>query len=72
MSAREHGWECPKCARIWAPRINACGACNARQTLPVDQVPTSKTAPVRYHDFAPEWNFTADDLSYRHQDGDPS
>jgi uncharacterized OB-fold protein len=31
---REPGWECPKCARIWAPRIAACGACNARQTLP--------------------------------------
>lgn len=30
---REKGWECPKCARVWAPKINACGACNARGTL---------------------------------------
>jgi hypothetical protein len=37
---REKGWECPRCQRIWAPKIGACGACNtdvdymARQTQP--------------------------------------
>jgi uncharacterized OB-fold protein len=68
---REPGWECPKCARIWAPRIAACGACNARQTLPEHMLPRHDQA-VRYHHVAPEWNFTADDLSYAHQGGDPA
>jgi hypothetical protein len=39
MHIREQGWECPKCTRIWAPKINACMACNDRGTL--DHIPVS-------------------------------
>lgn len=64
------GWQCPKCAKIWAPHIGACGACNSRQTLPFDQY----LRPARTGDYvppmyrftceAPQWNFNGDDLSY--------
>jgi hypothetical protein len=53
---REQGWECPKCSRIWAPKIGACGACNV-QSLP--------PAPPAFDErLNPRWNFTGDDSSY--------
>lgn len=76
---REQGWECPKCQRVWAPRIAACGACNTEKGLkphPIPQflpsyVPETFNPPWRIGDF-PQWNYTADDFSYSHQDGDPA
>jgi hypothetical protein len=59
MTIREQGWECPKCLRVWAPKIAACGACNARQTLP----PAAATWG------APNWNFNGDDLSWADRPG---
>jgi uncharacterized OB-fold protein len=56
MPLREPGWECPKCLRIWAPKINACMACNDRGTL--DHV------PVRFTCEDPKWNFNGDDESF--------
>lgn len=54
---REKGWECPKCARVWAPKINACGACNARGTL--------GHVPLRPSEYVtPAWNYTAEDPSF--------
>lgn len=62
MQIREQGWECPKCERVWAPKVNACGACNARGTL--GYIPLRPLEP-RYHDLVPtNWNFTADDPSF--------
>jgi hypothetical protein len=54
MQIREQGWECPKCTRVWAPKITACGACNARQTL--DHVPIRPhigSPPTTNGSFAP-------------------
>jgi hypothetical protein len=72
MQLREQGWECPKCQRIWAPKINACGACNSRQTL--DHVPirpyigspptTNGTFTPRFTCEQTDWNFTAEDGSF--------
>lgn len=61
MDIREQGWECPKCQRIWAPKIAACGACSARQILPLDQVPVRPADP-RFTCEAPEWNVDEGDL----------
>lgn len=70
MQIREQGWECPKCSRIWAPKISACGACNDRQTLP-PYIGTPHR-PDFYQIGAPissEWNFTADDQSFVNRPG---
>lgn len=69
MTIREPGWQCPKCGRIWAPRIGACGACNDRMTMPRDEVPVRPTSQVqppepRFTCESPDWNFNGDDLSY--------
>ena len=62
MKIREPGWECPKCQRIWAPKIAACGACNARQTLPSQLIP--RFIPTKKQtDFSPQW--TVDRADWR-------
>ena len=64
------GWQCPKCAKIWAPHIAACAACNARQSIEPPRQPyigSPGTAPKfepRFTCEVPEWNFNGDDLSY--------
>jgi hypothetical protein len=69
MTIREQGWECPKCSRVWAPKINACGACNSELSPPawVGTPPQpqrmgqliSPSAP-----WTPTWNWTAEDPSF--------
>ena len=65
------GWSCPKCARVWAPHIAACAACNDRQTIQAPQRPPYIGSPTwegpfepRFTCEAPSWNFNGDDLSY--------
>lgn len=52
---REQGWGCPKCGRVWAPKISACGYCNldAKREPPVPPAVSSS-----------RWNWGADDESY--------
>jgi hypothetical protein len=59
MQIREQGWECPKCQRIWAPKIAACGACNHQSpdSQASDLIPRYIPTYCR-RDFAPMW--TAD------------
>jgi hypothetical protein len=60
MTIREQGWECPKCLRVWAPKIAACGACNSRQTL--DQVPIN---PNLGHGVQPPYTYTCEDPGWQ-------
>lgn len=66
---REKGWECPRCERVWAPKISACGACNigrmAQPQMPRWHIPTPVTPLLNN----PEYRV---DLSYRDQGGDPA
>lgn len=63
MQIREQGWECPKCQRVWAPKIGACGACNDRQTLPPDQIP--RRIPTKQpEDFSPRWTCEDPNFNY--------
>jgi len=54
---REKGWECPKCERVWAPKIRACGACNT-------YTPREPVCTPRFTCEEVGWNYTADDRSF--------
>lgn len=28
ISPTPKGWECPRCSRVWGPRVGACSPCN--------------------------------------------
>lgn len=57
---REQGWECPKCARVWAPKISACGWCNHSATHePAKHIPI-----YRPSHFSPNWNYNGDDAGW--------
>lgn len=67
MNIREQGWECPKCQRIWAPKVAACGVCNDQRTRVgrhVGSLPRGSEFQPRFTRETPEWNFNGDDLSY--------
>jgi hypothetical protein len=62
VAIREQGWECPKCLRVWAPKISACGACNDRQMLEPELIP--RRIPTKQPgDFTPQW--TTDDTRWK-------
>lgn len=76
---QNQGWTCPKCSRVWAPHVAACGACNmAIPSFGPNSVPnvppyritcaSGQLAPVQH----PTWNYSGDDISFAHQDGDPA
>lgn len=58
MQIREQGWECPRCERVWAPKIGACGACNT-------DIDFSRAAAPQMG-YGSNWNFNGDDLSWGH------
>lgn len=77
---QQTGWSCPKCSRVWAPHIAACGPCNqgvaSYPSFGTPGTPFNPPYPVTCGQVLPEWrptwNFNGDDLSYAHQGGDPA
>lgn len=61
MQIREQGWECPRCQRVWAPRINACGWCN--HDAKRDPIPRH-IETYRPEHFNPIWNYAGDDSGW--------
>jgi hypothetical protein len=60
MTIREQGWECPRCSRVWAPKINACGACNSELSPPARIGGPNTSAKA----WTPQWNWTSEDPSF--------